>query len=117
MQKEIVLPEAFCWTRFGTEAGEGIYEILRRKELERRANDGVFYWGIGSSVAPGIAALLELTDFPEVLFSPIRGRPRRQDASPPEVFKWTRARTLHGERIAIPEAVLVTSGGVQPTGH
>jgi hypothetical protein len=47
------LPEAFVWTRFGTEAGQTIDRILARKEAERIANGGLFLWGIGNSVATG----------------------------------------------------------------
>ncbi len=39
------LPHSFCWTRFGTEAGETIEAILARKEAERQANDGVVLLG------------------------------------------------------------------------
>jgi hypothetical protein len=38
-----VLPMAFCWTRFGPEAGESFSDILARKNAEREAGDGVFY--------------------------------------------------------------------------
>src|ERR1700728_56037 len=35
------IPDRFCWTRFGTEAGESIEHILNRKEEERLANGGI----------------------------------------------------------------------------
>jgi hypothetical protein len=105
------IPDAFCWTRFGTEAGETIEEILQRKEQERQDNDGVFFWGIGNSVAPGLAALLERCDRPEVLFSPIKGRPRAVDRAPAARFVWRAGRALDGERFELPTSARVTSGG------
>jgi hypothetical protein len=106
-----VIPDAFCWTRFGTEAGETLEEILERKERERRENDGVFFWGIGNSVAPGLLALLERCDRPEVLFSPIKGRPRAIDRAPAARFAWTGGRDLGGSRFELPATARVTSGG------
>jgi hypothetical protein len=103
------LPISFCWTRFGTEAGEPIGSILHRKEMERLANDGTFYWGIGNSVAPGVAALLERVAAPEVLFSPIKSRPRVVDIAPTSIVRWREATTLTGDRITLPETIRVTS--------
>jgi hypothetical protein len=108
------LPPAFCWSRFGTEAGEPIEEIFARKEVERLSNDGVFLWGIGNSVAPGLAELLRLCEQPEVLFSPIRARPRPVDVSPAATFAWTAGEGLDGNRYEVPEAIRVTSGSSCP---
>jgi hypothetical protein len=103
------LPTSFCWTRFGTEAGEPIGSILYRKEMERLANDGTFYWGIGNSIAPGIAALLESVEAPEVLFSPIKSRPRVVDVAPANVARWREGTNLIGDRITLPDTIRVTS--------
>lgn len=105
------IPDVFCWTRFGTEAGETIEEILERKEWERLHNNGVFFWGIGNSVAPGLAALLERCDRPEVLFSPIKGRPRAVDRLPAERLTWLAGHDLEGGRFELPATARVTSGG------
>lgn len=105
------IPDAFCWTRFGTEAGETIQQILQRKERERLDNDGVFFWGIGNSVAPGVAALLEHCERPEVLFSPIKGRPRAVDRAPAARFAWRAGHDLDGAPFELPPAARVTSGG------
>lgn len=99
----------FCWTRFGTEAGETVSEILARKERERHATGGIFFWGIGNSVAPAIASLLHRSRCPEVLFSPIRSRPRSVDVRPPRLVRWSHGETLEGRLIKLPEEVLVTS--------
>lgn len=103
------LPRSFCWTRFGTEAGETITAILARKESERLANGGVFYWGVGNSIAPAIAELVRRVEEPEVLFSPIRGRPRRVDIAPGCVVRWTSAEGLSRELFELPPRVEVTS--------
>lgn len=103
------LPIHFCWSRFGTEAGEAIDQILGRKEAERTENRGTFYWGIGSSVGPGMAELLRRCSEPEVLFSPIKSRPRAEDVTPKLVVRWRSGRALDGANIELPQAVCVTS--------
>ena len=103
------LPSCFCWTRFGTEAGQSIGQILRRKEEERIANKGIFLWGIGNSVGPGISELVRRCDSPEVLFSPIKSSAKSVDASPESVVVWTRAQTVDGREFSIPAYSLVTS--------
>lgn len=107
--QEPQLPEAFCWTRFGTEAGESFDRILERKEAERRANDGIFLWGIGNSVAPGLRELLRRGIEPEVLFSPIKGQPRSADANPPRVVTWSTAETIDGGIVHLAPTVRVLS--------
>jgi hypothetical protein len=106
---DMTLPLSFCWTRFGTEAGETINEILARKETERQANDGVFFWGIGNSIAPAVEELLRRVDAPEVLFSPIKSRPRRVDVAPDNVVRWTAAQGLTGDVFDLPSLATVTS--------
>ena len=104
-----IIPRSFCWTRFGTEAGETIEAILARKEVERQANGGVFYWGIGNSIAPAVAELLRLVDEPVVLFSPIKSRPRRVDVAPERVVRWASGHGLAGETFVLPSRATVTS--------
>jgi hypothetical protein len=103
------LPPYFCWTRFGTEAGQLIEHILKRKEEERVANEGVFFWGIGNAIGPSIRELLRRVSTPEVLFSPIKSAPRPVDAAPAAVAVWTSAETLTGEVFTLPQRALVTS--------
>jgi hypothetical protein len=113
------LPQMFCWTRFGTEAGEGIESILARKEAERVANGGVFLWGIGNSIAPGLSELVAEDESPELLFSPILSRPRPFDIAPPHLVVWRAGEALDGERYALPESACVTSGAreASPSRH
>jgi hypothetical protein len=99
------------WTRFGTEAGQTIDRILARKEAERIANGGLFLWGIGNSVATGIEELLRAVDVPEVLFSPIKARPRQVDVAPSCVVAWMSGETLDGQMVSWPHSVNVLSRG------
>ena len=103
------LPEAFCWTKFGAEAGELPFSIFQRKELERYRNGGVFLWGIGQSIGPSLPELLGVTPAPEVLFSPIRTSAAAHDASPVQVVLWCDAVGYDGRRFRLPEHSLVTS--------
>jgi hypothetical protein len=40
--------ELICWTRMQSEAGQQLDAIMSRKELERRAGGGIFFWGVGN---------------------------------------------------------------------
>ncbi len=102
-------PSSFVWSRFGTEAGQNIDSILRRKERERAANEGLFFWGIGNAVGPSVAALVAQTDEPVVLFSPIKSPARLEDAQPKRVVTWTAAIDLDGAPYALPSRSLITS--------
>jgi hypothetical protein len=102
-------PTSFVWSRFGTEAGQTIDSILQRKEGERAANNGVFFWGIGNAVGPSIAALVAQTDEPLVLFSPIKSPARVEDAQPQCVVSWTAAIGLNGVPYTLPLRSLITS--------
>jgi hypothetical protein len=103
------LPAAFCWSRFGPEAGEPLDQILLRKNAEREACGGTFYWGIGSAVGPALAALIAHTEEPEVLFSPIKSRPRPVDLCSPHIVRWSAGKGLFGDTVNLPAAVYVTS--------
>ncbi len=103
------LPQCFCWTRFGTEAGQSVEQILARKEQERKANDGLFFWGIGNAIGPSMLELLRRTTSPEAVFSPIQSAPKREDAMPESVVAWSEAQTLSGEKYRLPKHSLITS--------
>jgi len=114
------IPDVFCWTKFGAEAGEVPTSIFQRKELERRRNGGVFLWGIGQSIGPSLPELLHATSEPEVLFSPIRTPAAVRDASPSQVVIWCDAVGYDGRRFRLPEHSLVTSRmdpARPPSGH
>lgn len=112
-----MMPKHFCWTRFGTEAGEKIDSILARKERERRATGGLFLWGIGNSVGPAIRELIRLEEHPMVLFSPMRSKPKAIDTSPAGLTVWSEAQDLDGRDWQIPQGVKVTSRERSETGR
>lgn len=112
-----MLPKHFCWTRFGTEAGEKIDSILARKEDERLATGGMFLWGIGNSVGPAIRDLIRLEERPMVLFSPMRSKPKTIDVTPTGLTVWSEALDLDGRDWPIPEGVKVTSRQGSETGR
>lgn len=103
------LPSAFCWTRFGVEAGQSVEEILKRKEEERQANEGTFLWGVGNALSPAITALVARMARPQLLLSPTVSGPRRVDAAPSSVALWTEATDTDGAPFALPPRSLVTS--------
>lgn len=105
----MILPEHFCWSRYGTEAGEKIDDILIRKERERQRNGGIFLWGIGNAVGPSMSKLIRVEGQPEVIFSPIRSAPKREDVSPPRIVAWAAGETMDGLRYELPPGSLVTS--------
>jgi len=99
----MMIPRYFCWTRFGTEAGQEFSRIIERKEEERQVGNGMFLWGIGNAVGPSILALLRVSGYPEVLFSPIKSAPKSFDVNPSAVAAWTDAFSLNGEPFSPPE--------------
>lgn len=115
-----MLPRVFCWSKFGTEAGEQIGRIIERKERERRFNNGTFLWGIGNSIRPSLIRLLEECSKPEVLFTPMLSRPSDVDVSPSAVVLWREAVGIDGSSYEFPRFTAVTSrkpGGSGPGRH
>jgi len=117
----MTLPKHFCWTRFGTEAGETIDAILKRKELERLKNGGVFLWGIGNAVGPSMKELVQRESCPEVIFSPIRSRAKHIDVAPAATVIWKSGRDLNGVVSPLPSGSTVvsriSSKGIQAARH
>lgn len=103
------LPEAFCWSKFSSEAGETPEQILSRKDLERARNGGVFLWGIGSSIAPSLRLLLGITRSPAIIFTPMISRPAFEDVHPPAIAHWQSATGMDGSAYEIPRHSAVTS--------
>ncbi|WP_141711421.1 hypothetical protein [Jiangella alba] len=111
------LPDLFCWTKYGTEAGEDSATILARKEAERLASGGTFLWGIGNAIGPSVEALLAQAPDPQVVFTPMRSRPAARDVAPAQIAVWHRGIALDGEPFELPEHSYVTSR-ISPTrGH
>jgi hypothetical protein len=113
------LPHAFCWTRYGDEAGETVESIIRRKELERRENGGIFLWGVGNNIGRSMTTLIAAVPGPSLLFSPMKSQPRARDQTPREILMWCEGVDLDGRAVRLPERSLVTSGsdGSDPKDH
>lgn len=102
-----LLPSIFCWTKMGTEAGEELTTIIRRKEWERRLGNGHFAWGIGQSLGKNIdfATIAPL----DVIFSPMRSKPKAIDVTPSEIVLWNAWITSKGQVRKLPINYFITS--------
>lgn len=99
----------------GTEGGQDLPTILRRKECERVANGGTFIWGIGNSVGRAIANACGASGMNsvDVLFSPMKSHPRSVDVEPEQLVLWTKFESQDGGRGELPFYSLVTSRASQ----
>ncbi len=91
------------------EAGEGLARIVRRKDLERRAGAGLFFWGVGNAPSRAIPALVRASEAIDVLFSVMKSRPKAQDVAPSRVLAWRSYVDEDGGARPLPPNVLVTS--------
>jgi len=106
------LPNVFCWSKMQAESGQPLEAIIRRKEAERLAGSGLFFWGVGNSLGRGrIAALLQRTPTPTVAFSIMRAPPKHADIAPSEVLMWRAYLDDQGTCKPLPAHVLVISRG------
>jgi hypothetical protein len=101
--------EVVCWSRMQAESGQELSAILERKELERRAGGGVFFWGIGNPPPRAIAGLAKLRAPVGVIFSVMRSKPKSVDVSPEAVLLWTHYLDIGGMRRPLPPGAVVTS--------
>jgi hypothetical protein len=85
---------------------------LKRSSSARRlsaSETAAFFCGIGNSIGFGISELVRRCPSPEVLFSPIKGRPRGCDVAPESVVTWGLGETLDRGVYQLPEHSRVTS--------
>jgi hypothetical protein len=109
-------PSAFVWTKMQAEAGQPLEAIVRRKELERCAGGGLFFWGIGNALGDNLRRLVAADPGPAVLFSIMRSKPKRQDVDPRALLIWTAYVDLGGRTSAMPPHALVLSRGETTAG-
>jgi len=107
----INLPDAFCWTKMGTESGESVRLILTLKESQRKLGEGIFFWGIGTALGNRIWKLVDSVKPALVLFSPMKSKPKQIDVHPDVVVDWKTYIDRCGVRHAIPSYARVTSRG------
>lgn len=109
-------PLSFVWSKMQAEAGQSLADIVRRKELERAAGGGLFFWGIGSALGESLTRLVHQGDAPVVLFSIMRTPPKKADLDPAGVLLWTHFVDSVGSIQPLPAHALVTSRATTGTG-
>jgi len=99
-------PRFVCWTKMQAEAGQDLTDIFRRKEYERRAGNGVFFWGIGS---PLDFSRLRSSDRVDLVFSTMLSAPKNEDKNPESVLVWRKYVDAAGQEVDLPPHVLLMS--------
>lgn len=97
----------------GTEAGQPLETILRRKELERQAGDGIFAWGVGNSLgtSPALAKQARPDGTVDILFSPMKSAPKVIDVAPTQLVLWLSYYSPEAGLVDLPAHMLITSRG------
>lgn len=108
--------DLLCWTRMQSEGGQKLEDIVARKELERRAGDGVFFWGVGNAPAVATSTYARLGIPVPVIFSVMKSRPKAVDASPRTLLVWRRYLDMYGAERELPPQALITSRGETDAG-
>ena len=103
--------EFVCWSRMQAEAGQQLEAIVARKELERRAGDGCFMWGVGNPPAVLTRSLARLEVPVQAVFSIMKTRPKAVDVAPSRTVAWRRYVAADGSERSLPPHSLVTSRG------
>ncbi|MCS3761589.1 hypothetical protein [Bradyrhizobium centrosematis] len=103
--------ELVCWSRMQSEAGQTLTQIVERKERERLAGKGLFFWGVGNAPSSSISTLARMLTPVSVVFSIMKGKPKQIDTSPIRTLVWRRYVDLFGMEHDLPEHVLITSRG------
>ncbi len=99
------------WTRMQAEAGQALELILRRKERERQAGDGRFFWGVGNAPAVIINSLARAETRVSVVFSRMKTKPKSTDRNPSATVIWRQYIDCEGKVRPLPPNALVTSRG------
>jgi hypothetical protein len=105
----------FVYTKPGAfETGEGLSNIIVRKEAERVANSNVFWWGVGNSLGSRLAETARVAGgtLPLLFLVPISPTPASpEDTNPEFEFHWTKWQDFDGALKTVPPAVRVISRG------
>ncbi|MFI5396694.1 MAG: hypothetical protein ACHQ9S_14260 [Candidatus Binatia bacterium] len=98
------------------EAGQSLHRILHRKELERIAGDGLFFWGVGNALGDRLSMLVRLVRAPKVAFSVMKSKPKREDTEPERLLMWNAYVDALGQPRELPDHVLLLSRGTTQNG-
>lgn len=105
-----------CWSRMQAEAGQGLEAIIRRKERERQACEGMFFWGVGNAPSTAIPSLARLEVPIPAIFSVMKSKPKAVDVSPSRIVAWRKYFDEHGAERELPAGAMVTSRGESAAG-
>ena len=111
------LPPTFCWTKMGTEAGEELTTIIRRKEWERQLSGGYFFWGIGQSLGDNAKVAAPNKTSLRAVFSPMLSKPKAIDITPAKVVLWNAWVDPQGQTHQLPTHYFITSRAFSPSGR
>jgi hypothetical protein len=99
--------EFFVWTQMEAEGGEELLRIIQRKESERMAGGGVFWWCVGNSIsAEALRKHADKTGTLSVVFSQKPTCAQEKGRNPSEICVWS----CYEDNRTLPPHVLVTSG-------
>lgn len=93
------------------EAGQGLEKIILRKERERSAGSGHFFWGVGNAPSVLINSLARTGEPTPVVFSKMKSRPKPIDQNPTSTVIWRQYVNFEGKVCPLPPNALVTSRG------
>jgi hypothetical protein len=103
--------DIFIFTKPRTEAGESFDAIVSRKESERLASNGIFWWGVGNSLGVDLykAAQLARGNLEVLFISHDRpSPPKPENAHPERVVRWTKWIDSSGIHRDVPSSAKVT---------
>jgi hypothetical protein len=98
-----------CWSRMQAEAGQQLDAIINRKELERRANAGIFMWGVGNAPARLTQVLARAGRPVRAVFSIMKSKPRQIDTVADVLLLWRGYIDAAGVERMLPASTIVTS--------
>ncbi|MEC4814452.1 MAG: hypothetical protein SAK29_14435 [Scytonema sp. PMC 1069.18] len=101
----------------GTEAGEDLAAIIRRKEWERQLGGGYFFWGVGQSLGKNARVAARDIASLRAVFSPMLSKPKAIDVAPTEVVLWNAWVDVQGQKRQLPIHCFVTSRANAPSGR
>jgi hypothetical protein len=113
---ELLEDKIVCWSRMQSEGGQQLDEIVLRKEYERKANGGIFCWGVGNAPNRCTPSLARSRTDIDVVFSVMKSRPKLADLSPSLTLIWRRFVDCDGIEQRLPAGSLVTSKGEARSG-
>ncbi len=98
-----------CWSKMQAEGGQPLEVIVQRKEAERKAGNGLFFWGIGNALGSAVQHLRTAGRPIPVKFSRMLSVPKLADSAPSAVSIWLSYIDEDGVEVDLPSHALITS--------